>query len=206
MNLIQVLNPESGPAPRPVIIGIAGKARSGKDTIADIIRGYLLGVEKLAFADALKKGCAATLGVSESMMYSMDRESKIPGLKFSVREMLQHIGTEGWRALDPDIWVQIVGKRVQDMMVDRAFTGVVIPDVRFQNEAAWVRRHDLGRMIHVVRDGVGPVGITGHASEAGVPVEPGDVVLKNDGCLLDLRAKVHDLLQNWPEKYRPDGA
>jgi hypothetical protein len=69
----------------------------------------------------------------------------------------------------------------------------VLPDVRFSNEIAGIRRAG-GKVIRVIREGAGLTGVAGlHASEAeqaSIPDSALDAVLDNNGTLEELRAKV----------------
>ena len=65
--------------------------------------------------------------------------------------------------------------------------GVVIPDVRFQNEANWIYGNG-GHVIHIVRSGIDNV--EAHISEAGIGMAPHDVVIINDGTIEELYVKV----------------
>ena len=57
-------------------------------------------------------------------------------------------------------------------------------DVRFPNEAAWIRQN--GSLWHLRRGGLETVGVEGHASEGGVEVLAEDIVIPNNGGLRDL--------------------
>lgn len=68
---------------------------------------------------------------------------------------------------------------------------MVIPDVRFENEAEWVRNKG-GRIIHVVR--ANPTQIETHVSENGVTKSPLDAILFNSGTLEELQIATRELL------------
>ena len=62
---------------------------------------------------------------------------------------------------------------------------VIVPDVRFENEAALVREH--GVLIHLVGRG----GIEGnHVSENAIEFKPGDIVIDNSRDLAWLHGQV----------------
>ncbi len=66
---------------------------------------------------------------------------------------------------------------------------VIVPDVRFENEADLVRKN--GILIHIKARG----GIKGnHVSEQSLPIKDGDIVIDNNGSLAELYAKL-DLLE-----------
>lgn len=68
-----------------------------------------------------------------------------------VRRFLQVLGTEGVRGhLGERAWVQATAKAIKDSGAEK----VVISDVRFPNEAAWVHAQG-GKIIRVVRMNAG---------------------------------------------------
>lgn len=163
-----------------MLIGIAGPARAGKDTAADLLLELLPGSwQKLSFATPMKRMLAAGFGLSECQLYgeAKDREDSRYGC--SPRHMLQTLGTEwGRKMIGEDVWVAAMAK-----MTD--WGNHIIPDVRFANEAELIRSR--GVLIHVK----GRMGIeSGHASEAGVSQRPGDYVVWNDGTIADYRAEL----------------
>lgn len=166
-----------------MLIGIAGPARSGKDTVAEyLVKEF--GYERFGMADPLKDGLLIMLrhvGVTWEHLWGERKEEVIPALGKSVRQMLQSLGTEWGRQLvHPDLWIKITEARVKD------WSGRVISDVRFENEAAMVRRH--GVLMHIERPDCAQV--AAHKSEDGVKREPGDLVITNDGTVEDLQISV----------------
>ena len=173
------------------IIGVAGKAGSGKDTIAEIL-GVFAGATRVAFADPIKQALNAIFGWT--MEQWSDREWKERPLKSvgkSPRQLAQTLGTEWGRGQDPMFWVRALEDRLDSAVDLREHIHIlVIPDVRFEDEADWVRARG-GLMVHVVRPGAdGKVGEQNHSSEAGVKIAPGDVRIFNDGAKEELTFKV----------------
>lgn len=162
------------------LIGIAGKARSGKDTAAN----YLL--EKLgddwssaSFADPMK-AMLGVIGVNCS-----DAAKDLPKNQYGVstRHMLQTLGTEWGRdGIGSDFWIDV-------FEMYNAGQCVIVPDVRFENEAELIREH--GVLIHVQGRG----GISGnHVSEKSLPVKDGDIVIDNNGSLSEFYSKINELV------------
>jgi hypothetical protein len=162
----------------PTIIGIAGRARHGKDTLA----GYLVrhhGFHQLAFADPIVDGIIAMLDVPVEYR-TIRKEEVIPALGFSYRKAAQTLGTEwGRNLIDPDLWVKVMCNRIAEMadVNDR----IVISDVRFENEAAWIRSVPDGHLWHVVRPDAPAIDREHHASEFGVEPAFAEPVLMNHG-------------------------
>jgi len=173
--------------PQAPLIGIAGRARSGKDTVANFIIAAIGGY-RYGFADPIR-AMLVPLGVDMSDPYWQARkEEPIPALGVSPRRMMQTLGTEwGRQLIHPDLWLLMAHQRLL-----QSGPGMVIPDVRFENEAAWIRKHG-GRIIHVIRPDVNAV--EAHASEDGIEVQDTDVRLFNSGTLEELQLSVRELLR-----------
>lgn len=177
-----------------LVAGVAGFARHGKDEIGKhLIRDY--DFERYAFADPLKRACAEMFGIPLEHFYSMEfKEKENEFWGFSPREMAQLLGTEGGRELfRDDIWVRRAQMEFDNL--NSNLSGMVITDVRFENEAAWVREMG-GVMIHVYRPGYEDhsVGKANHASEAGLEAHSGDFSIVNDGTIADLQFAVDEVM------------
>lgn len=171
------------------IIGLTGAAGSGKDTVREILERHH-GFAGLAFADPIRDMLRELLrSVGASPTWMTDRalkESAIPELGASYRELAQTLGTEWGRAVSPDLWMRIVAAQVARRS---DATRWVISDVRFANEAAWVKSQG-GVVWRVQRDGVASV--RAHKSETiDFPV---DLVLDNNGSLVALGERIEAAL------------
>jgi dephospho-CoA kinase len=177
--------------PNLPVIGIAGKARSGKDTTAEFIAARLP-IERYALADPIR-GMLHAIGINMNDDYWKERkEEVIPALGKSPRMMMQTLGTEwGRKLVNPHIWVMMAHQRLMN-----AKQTLVITDVRFNNEADWVRSMN-GVIIHVDNPRIDPV--SGHSSEKGVERKENDIVLLNDGTLEDLQLKVREICHGLTE-------
>lgn len=190
-----------------MIIGCTGPAQVGKDSVGKVLVD-LYGYTRVAFADKMKAALYALnpwitpRDVKSGVEFKQfptgtwklqaivddvgwDRAKMLP----EVRGLLQRLGTEvGRDVLGEDIWVEAAWKALD---VPLYAARVVVTDVRFENEARWVREHG-GQVVHVSRPGYGAW--NGHKSEAGVVREPMDWEVANDGGLGDLRSKVEGLM------------
>lgn len=173
--------------PQPPLIGIAGRARSGKDTVANFIIAAIGGY-RYSFADPIR-AMLAPLGVDMNDPYWQARkEDVIPALGVSPRRMMQTLGTEwGRQLINPDLWIIMAHQRLL-----QNGPGMVISDVRFENEAAWIRKHG-GWIIHVIRPEAKAV--EAHASEDGIEMLDADAQLLNNGTLEELQLSVRELLR-----------
>lgn len=175
-----------------MIIGIHGKARSGKDTVAAMIQNQTQ-LPIRAFADPLKRASMELFGLTKDQAFGLkgyNREIPHPDWGISVREMQQKLGTECMRdVFGPDFWLRTMGYRIA------ALPGVIISDVRFQNEADWIK--EKGGKIVEVRRAPHAEELHGdqayHLSEKGV--EGADFVIDNNQGISELGKKVVKLLE-----------
>lgn len=170
---------------KPLLIGLTGVAGSGKDTVREILEERHE-IDGLAFADPMRDMLSAlleTIGVDSDWMTDRDRKEKpIPELGLSYRTMAQQLGTEWGRALDQDFWLKIAGAKIA-LYHRYSDKGVVISDVRFPNEAAWIKSEG-GIIWKIIRPGVEPV--RAHESEALINTLPYDYVIDNRGTIDEL--------------------
>lgn len=152
------------------VIGFAGSMGSGKTTMARALLFYIDGARRVSFAAPLKQALE-TLGFPEPPAEMKNRP--YPGETYSWRTLAQRLGTEWGRAIDPDIWVKVLEKQV-DLLPCPV---VVCDDVRFENEAAMIRKR--GVLIHLRRPGYITADTFSHASEKGVKMQPdSDIILR----------------------------
>lgn len=173
------------------LIGLAGKAGAGKDTVAD----YLWekeGAIKIAFADALRAAACSIFGLGQCNFTDRElKEAEVEYWGMTPRRMLQLLGTEATKPVfGDDIWLK---RWFLSYSLVRDTDHVVVPDVRFDVEAEALRRLG-GIIVHIVRPGSGLPGATGeHSSEAGIELRDGDMYLSNSGSVEELRHKVDQL-------------
>jgi hypothetical protein len=165
-----------------MIIGIHGPLNSGKDTVATLIQELRPGkYRRYAFASPLKEASKALFGFTDHQLEDRTlKEAVDPFWGFTPRKALQLLGTEyGRDMLRKDIWI----KRAELEVAKNAVEGydTLITDVRFENEAEWVRERDDAVLIRIepvglVKDGVA----SAHSSEAGISPAATDILLMND--------------------------
>lgn len=176
-----------------ILIGFSGPAGSGKDTAAQALVRHA-GFETMAFADTLKLGISEMFHFDYSLFESREtKEKKVPGLNHSPRELAQIIGTECARKMiGENTWIHIMARRYQEFC-EREHTRLAITDVRFENEADWIR-HSGGVVVHLVRHGV-PWKKDGHESERGIEMHYEDCLIKNMDGVEELESKTLTLLK-----------
>lgn len=168
------------------LIGLAGLARSGKTTIADHLALY--GYHAIAFADPLRAILRDVLNVPDQYM-NVVKEAAMPPHAASYRKLMQTFGDAG-RSIAPDFWIHLLEAEVKEHADDT--TPIVVTDVRYLNEAFWVRRH--GTLWHVRRPDQNPAATRSHSSEAGIDALPGEPILINDGDMNHLLDQVDQIM------------
>jgi hypothetical protein len=122
------------------------------------------------------------------------------------RMILQHVGTEGIRRVDPTAWARIAARSAVSLL-DRVYDQaslVVLTDGRFRTELAAIR--SVGGIAWRIRrpeTDDATTGIARHVSETeidGIPDEDFDAVITNDGTLDDLLHSVRAALAPAPHR------
>jgi len=171
-----------------MLIGLAGRAGSGKDTVGAILRmnhGFTL----VSFAYPIKEMICGLLGVPMSQWEDREwREKKLPIFDRSPRYLAQTIGTEwGRNCVSPDLWLNLALVNVED------FGRLAITDVRFDNEAKQIQW--LGGVIIQVNRLASDGADIGHDSEVGIKDISDVIVLNNYGTVIDLSKQVAEAVK-----------
>lgn len=167
------------PMQKMKLIGIAGKARSGKDTAAQYLLNTL-GADwySASFADPMKE-MLNVIGVDTGDGF---KDLPVNQYGVSTRHMLQTLGTEwGRNLIDSNFWVDVFANM-------NAYQCVIVPDVRFENEAELIR--EFGVLICIEGRG----GIEGgHISERKLQYDDRDIYIDNRGSLSELYEKLDSI-------------
>jgi len=196
----------------PIIIGICGRKRHGKDSVGRILRENF-GFRTTAFADPVKRVAMDVYGLSWDQCYGdgPEKEALDPRWGLSPRAIMQLLGTEVGRSIHTDTWIKHtldnvlsaadgegfverddVGRRFNRIPPTVASTLWAVTDVRFPNEAEAIRAVG-GTVLKVVRPSLG-VPTDEHPSETSVDLVVADHTVANDGTLGDLRDRVVEAL------------
>jgi hypothetical protein len=196
-----------------VLLGISGKARSGKDTLSNyLLKEFIrFGLVKVAFADELKRRLMEDFDLSWEQMYGSLKEIEderyrkpgppqgcaveyddgrgLPPWYWTPREIMQFIGTDCYRKIDDDFWV----KQLFKTLSKRGVKSVVISDCRFVSEVEAVLNRG-GYHIRIYRDSAGAAQGATHASETALDdYDKIDFKVYNNGTLDDLKISANYL-------------
>jgi hypothetical protein len=171
----------------PPVIGIAGPARAGKDSFARFLHIYL-GGNIYSMADPIRSMLRG-IGINMDDPYWRERkEEPIPLFNKSPRQLMQTLGTEwGRNIIHPNIWVLMAHR----FHLEHPEAALIVPDIRFENEAKWIRNCKHGLVIHLEREQAPPV--HPHSSEYGVTRAPQDLIVQNNGTLEDLQIAAREV-------------
>lgn len=151
----------------PKVVGLCGDIGSGKSTAVEYMAARH-GYQVRRFATRLKElvlALYAPLGMEPRHVFGTqaDKSEPLPcildaaGAPLTGRRILEHVGTEGFRAICPDTWVNLA------LFKETGDVPTVFEDCRFSNEFQAIRKAG-GVVWEVVKVG-GEVQRTGHASD-----------------------------------------
>lgn len=115
------------------VIGICGLCRSGKDTVASLIKQHKPGTTILSLATPLKEQVAKSLNISVEELEMRKNEDP------NTRQILIDVGQRA-RQEDKDFWIN----KLLERFPSEGF--IAVPDVRFRNEhitvSGWAKKHN----------------------------------------------------------------
>ena len=191
-----------------MIIGISGKAGSGKDTAAKMLEVLYANpdisyedfankryknfadIQIVHFADSLKETAQVLFRIGEWETNTQEgKKTTINWIGKTVRELLQGIGQGLRDAIDPNLWVKILFANTED------WSNYIIADVRYPNEVYAIKKRN-GILIRIDRKGAGA---GNHSSETALDnYKEWDVHIENNGSIEDLFEAMKIFTKNYP--------
>lgn len=184
------------------ILAFAGRKQSGKDTLGREAFLRLRGSRIYAFASLLKSVCNDVFGTDGILLYGDDAAKntltdvrRIDGTgPLTVRQLLQYLGTEVFRAMKPSVWSDALMRLIAAERPDYA----IIADCRFPDEVAAVQAAG-GRVIRLTR------GMDADAHESERALDPdrfdwsrfGAVIANANMNKAEQRAELLTILKQW---------
>lgn len=188
-------------------VAIFGKMKSGKTTFANILCDHIkqrvrnANVEIMKFADPLYNILQYALVQTGQLNFSdrdfNDRES------WKDRKFLQYIGTEWGRSIDTDIWVKVMGMRIDEndskQHYDKKKTCIIIDDLRFENEMQLLRDRGflIVRMTRYEEDDDDDDITKQHASETSLDEAVPDINFLNNGDMEQMTKSVEEFAEHY---------
>ena len=195
-----------------MIIGISGKALSGKDTSANMLKRLYMYPDTtykfyannlkdmkvyapviiVHFADMLKETAKVMCDLDDWDVNDQDgKRQTIKWLGITVRELLQKLGTCVRQGIDNEFWIKSL--YAENEYVEN----IIIADVRFPEEVKSIKDRG-GIVLRLVRDGAGA---GNHISETALDdYTDWDYVIENNGTLEDL----FENLREFSKKFKLD--
>ena len=191
-----------------MIIGISGKAGSGKDTAAKMLevlyanpsisyedfanRRYknFADIQIVHFADTLKETAQVLFRIGEWETNTQEgKKTTINWIGKTVRELLQGIGQGLRDAIDFDIWIKILFANTE------GWSNYIIADVRYPNEIKAIKERN-GILLRIDREGAGA---GNHSSETALDnYKEWDVHIENNSSIEDLFEAMRIFTKNYP--------
>ena len=193
-----------------MIIGISGKAGSGKDTAAKMLEVLYANpdisyedfankryknfadIQIVHFADSLKETAQVLFRIGEWETNTQEgKKTTINWIGKTVRELLQGIGQGLRDAIDPNLWVKILFANT------KGWSNYIIADVRYPNEVYAIKKRN-GVLIRIDRKGAGA---GNHSSETALDnYKEWDLVIDNNSTKEDLFNILKKIVQKYPLK------
>ena len=191
-----------------MIIGISGKAGSGKDTAAKMLEVLYANpdisyedfvnkryknfadIQIVHFADTLKETAQVLFRIGEWETNTQEgKKITINWIGKTVRELLQGIGQGLRDAIDPNLWVKILFANTE------GWSNYIIADVRYPNEVYAIKKRN-GILIRIDRK---DAGAGNHSSETALDnYKEWDVHIENNSSIEDLFEAMKIFIKNYP--------
>lgn len=187
-----------------MIIGLSGYAKAGKSEVANILSSIDSSWQVKGFSVKLKEVASILTGHpsykfedQEFKKTFLGPEWNVLGLRISVRDFLQRLGTEGLRqGVHDNAWVNALMADyigTYNLDTDRTtYPNWIITDCRFPNEAKAITERG-GIIVRINRTGIGPV--NDHPSETSLDDHDFDFVIENSGDITFLTESVKALIK-----------
>jgi hypothetical protein len=171
----------------PKLVGLLGRSRVGKDTVADFIKETYPEVPftKMRLATPIKEAVCALYGFTPEQVEGPMKESIVPSIGTSPRLAMVHL-TQTMMELNGPRFFSDRLFRGLDHIAAISLTHVIpiIPDIRYAHDVEEIRRRG-GIVIKLERSGA-----TTHSWEQGIDDIQGDFTIINNGSREDLYEQV----------------
>lgn len=177
-------------------IAISGKAKSGKNTVGQLLTENMgHHVKYIAFADPIKQMARLMFpNIPKKWLYGSSelRSKVIPGAfknndPLTVRQLLIDIGTDCGRIYKEDVWLNAFDHTFKKIL--KKNTHIIVTDVRFRNEFDHLKK--LGfYQIRLLRDSHLEIDHVSETNQDTIKNDEFDYILRNNSTLEDLKKEV----------------
>jgi hypothetical protein len=179
-----------------IIIGLVGKANSGKDTFSNFLVSHY-NFKKLSFASSLKDALSVIFGWDRNLLEGETDESRNwretidPYWDLTPRRTMQIIGTNIFRNhFDRNIWIKSLLNKINNLPLD---SKIVISDCRFINEIQSLKEFGA-TIIRINRDSSSNFK---HESENDIQDIFVDFDIDNNGTIEDFYNYIKTILKSY---------
>jgi dephospho-CoA kinase len=166
---------------RPKIIGLIGRSRVGKDTVAESIMQKCPEYELRRLSEPLKKAI--------NVLYDFDSNQLETNLKEEIDERFNKTPRECIVSLTEYMMGYMGTEFFTKRLYYSAYEYIIIPDVRYEHDI--VEIHRRGGIIIKIEKANNKVY---HSFEDNIDGMVGDILIKNDGSLEDLQSNLRKQL------------
>jgi hypothetical protein len=173
-------------------MGLCGRARAGKDTIAGILKTVFPTLRQVQIGRPVKDASMALFGFSQDQVDGVNKDVVDARYQCTPRELMMWLATAVTEKCGSSHFPDRLGHhRVEAMLRGCSKSPIVITDVRFEHDACLIRKFG-GSIIRIVRN-IDEVPLA-QKFESHTKRVHCDHVLYNDGTLEDLRYNVESLV------------
>jgi hypothetical protein len=170
-----------------MIIGILGRSRVGKDTVANILCKHL-GQQALILrlSQPLKDAVQALYGFTHAQLEQDEKDVIDPRFGLTPREVIQHICQDTMLRHGQDFFSR---KMYFHEVPKHPNKTIIIPDVRYDHDIKMIHEQG-GFLIKVIRSHGPPK----HPWEDPIDAMEGDHCVMNDTSIEELEAKIKEII------------
>lgn len=172
----------------PTIIGLMGRSRVGKDTVANTICTLYPEYKIVRLSMPLKIAACHLYGFTMEQLESSAKEEIDPRWQKTPREVIQSLSDYMMNNMGNTFFTK---KLYHSYDTNEHGKYIIIPDVRYEHDILEIQRRN-GIIIKIER----PENNYRHAFENHIDFLKGNVRIINNGSLEDLREKVNQTLKN----------
>ena len=181
-----------------MIIGLLGRSRVGKDSVANIIRTAYPEhqFEMMRLSSPIKAAAQALFAFSDEQIEGVQKEDIDARWGVAPREVFQKITAETMRCMGHDFFTRLLYEKYDKHNTANPAKSIIIPDIRYTHDVTEIHKRG-GIVIKVSR---GYVSIPKYACEDHLDSIVDLPTLQNDGTLSELEVNVCSLLDRMFEK------